>query len=80
MANQLIIFSIQRLDFLNNIKNNSYIIFDEILDLKSLADENLNGLKLNYRLYAIIEYNGDINTGHYYSIIRRENKWVLFND
>ena len=35
---------------------------------------------LSYDLFGIICHDGSLNSGHYYSYIKIESKWYLFND
>ena len=61
----------QRLDILNNIKNDIYVEFSEMIDIKKyidfdIADKN----KYEYELYAAIYYECDLKEGHYYSLIK----------
>ena len=80
ILNQIIIFSIQRIDPFASIKNNTFIKYDEIISLKKFKDEPSLEDKVNYKLFATIHHNGNLNSGHYYSLINIENKWFEFND
>ena len=80
ILNQLIIFSIQRFDPLLSVKNESLIIYDEILDLKPYSDEQITEERLQYRLIGTIHLNSTLQYGHYYSNIKINNKWYKFND
>ena len=80
MINEIIIFSIHSLDYINNLKNNSYIIFDEFINLKDLIDNDLEELPSKFKLFVTIHHIGSIVTGHYYVIIRKDNEWITFND
>ena len=80
ILNQLIIFSIQRFDPLLSVKNESLIIYDEILDLKPYSDEQITEERLQYRLIETIHHNGTLQYGHYYSNIKINNEWYEFND
>ena len=80
MLNEIIIFSIQRFDYINNLKNNSYIIFDEFINMKDLIDNDLEDLQFKFKLFATIHHIGSIDTGHYYVIIRKDKEWITFND
>lgn len=65
----------------NKIKNTiTYPI--ETLDMTKYisADKNVKG-KYIYRLYAINCHTGEINDGHYWSIVRNlDTNWYIFND
>ena len=65
LLNKIIIFSIQRLDFNNNIKNNSSILFDEFINLKDFIDNDSKELQSKYKLFATIHHIGDIDSRHY---------------
>ena len=65
LLNEIIIFSIQRLDFNNNIKNNSYILFDEFINLKDLIDNDSKELQSKYKLFDTFHHIGDIDSSHY---------------
>ena len=80
MINEIIIFSIQRLDYVNNIKNNSYIIFNEFIDIKDLIDNDLEISQTKYKLFAAIHHIGEIDNGHYYIVLRKDKEWFIFND
>ena len=80
ILNHFIIFSIQRKDPLSSIKNTSFINFDETICLKKFIVEPKPDNSYNYKLFATIHHLGNINEGHYYSLINVENKWFEFND
>ena len=80
VINEIIICSIQRLDYINNLKNNSYIIFEEFINLKDLIDNDLEELQSKFKLFAMIHHIGSKDTGPYYVIIRKDNEWITFND
>ena len=73
-------------------KNNSMIGFDTILDCESLLspidestdtlDKPMKKTKLSYkyRLIGIINHEGDMYNGHYYSYIYNDDKWYECND
>jgi len=50
-------------------KNKQIVHFDEILNLKNEK----------YELFGIINHEGNIFGGHYFSYIKI-NKWFIFND
>ena len=80
ILNHFIIFSIQRKDPLSSIKNTSFINFDETICLKKYTVNPKLENSYNYKLFATIHHIGNINEGHYYSLINMENKWFEFND
>ncbi len=61
-------------------KNNKTVEYNkDILDMKKYTDTNVKNTK--YTLFGIINHEGNIFGGHYYSYIKNENnKWYNFND
>ena len=80
VLNDIVIFSLQRLDPLLSVKSNTRIYFPDIIDLKLFADELIQNDNLKYRLFGTIHHNGSIQYGHYYSLIKIKNEWFEFND
>ena len=80
ILNQILIFSIQRFDPLLSVKNESMILYDEIIDLMPYSDGHLKDNDLKYKLIGTIHHNGTLQYGHYYSIIKINNDWYEFND
>lgn len=80
---KILVFSFQRFDIQNNIKNNIKVSFPEILNVNDYIDE-ICGDKINslYNLYAIITHEGNLEFGHYRSCIKinHSNQWYEFND
>jgi len=85
-----LILKIKRYHALGNrlVKNNINIKYPSILNMKSYivgGDENTS---LNYELYGIINHVGGLNSGHYYSFIKKYNEknnkfykqWYCCND
>ena len=56
-------------------KNKSKISFETIIDLSPYSR-----LKTKYELFGILNHEGTIYGGHYYSCIKKRDKWLLFND
>jgi ubiquitin C-terminal hydrolase len=78
---QILILSLQRINQYLNIKNESYVHFDEMLDMRNYIDNELEGNSLTkYKLFAITNHIGNLNTGHYYSYIKINNEWYYFTD
>ena len=80
---EILIISFKR--FNNNMrKNNTNIIYPESnLNLNNYFDNDTPHNKNNtYDLFAVnMHYSaGSINSGHYVSVIKYNNKWLLFND
>ena len=79
----ILILSLQRLDFINNIKNTCDVAFSSILDMKPYIDKECeNSNNILYHLYGIIYHIGEIDFGHYVSFINifGQNYWYEFND
>ena len=70
----------QRFDPLLSVKNESLIIYDELIDLKPYSDTPIFEKNLKYKLIGTIHHNGNLQYGHYYSNIKIENEWYEFND
>lgn len=68
---QILILSLQRINQYFNTKNESYIGFDEMLDMKNYIDNELENNSLTkYKLFALTNHIGNLNTGHYYSYLK----------
>ena len=80
IINELIIFSVQRFDPLLSVKNESLIIYDELIDLKPYSDTPIFEKNLKYKLIGTIHHNGNLQYGHHFSNIKIENEWYEFND
>ena len=78
--NDVIVFSLQRLNTVLSTKNNIHVTFTEYLNLYEFCDNDLNIPNTLYRLFGTINHNGEINFGHYYSYIRFGDIWYQFND
>lgn len=69
--------------FINNngklMKNNSLVNYPNDLDLSNLFhDQDNNWI---YNLYAVNNYSGNIEKGHYWSSCKSlDNQWYIFND
>lgn len=89
LPNYLII-TLKRFDFnfetLQKTKLNNYVEFPERLDMTDYTEEFLNNKKMNdisyykYRLRGVIIHMGTSEYGHYYSIIKKDDEWFIFND
>lgn len=90
IKSKTLILKIKRYHALGNrlVKNNINIKYPSILNMKSYivgGDENTS---LNYELYGIINHVGGLNSGHYYSFIKKYNEennkfykqWYCCND
>ena len=80
---KILVLTLQRLDILNNIKNDIYVDFAEKLDIKKYIDLDIEDKnKFEYELYAVIFHEGELKEGHYYSVIKPygQDYWYEFND
>ena len=79
----ILILSLQRVDEKTQNKNECVVTFPYILDLKEFIDPDCGHSNENkYNLYAVINHQGSMDCGHYYSYIRfhGQKHWYLFND
>jgi hypothetical protein len=60
-------------------KNNKLITYDNIIDLYPYTLYN-NVDDCKYELFGIINHEGSVMGGHYYSYIKKNNQWLIFND
>jgi len=56
-------------------KHKSKIELDPILDMSRYSIE-----KANYELFGVINHEGNLYGGHYFSFIKGDNEWFMFND
>ena len=79
---KFIILSLQRFNPNTGVKINNYVVFKEIIDLKSFCDKDIfNGeIKTKYKPFGISNHNGTINEGHYFSYTKVGENWYEFND
>ena len=78
---QILILSLQRLDYHNKEKNDCLVRFDEFIDISKYIDTDCEPDKnFKYKLFAIINHKGEFESGHYYSLIKLNNqeKWYEF--
>ena len=80
ILNEIVIFSLQRLNPILSIKNKISVKFEEIIDLKDYCDKDLYKENTKYRLCGTINHIGNINYGHYYAHIKIDDIWYEFND
>jgi ubiquitin carboxyl-terminal hydrolase 7 len=65
------------------IKDHSAIEYHDEINLSNyLSSNSKNGQDLEYKLYAVIVHQGQMNSGHYYVYIQDmlNKKWNKFND
>ena len=80
---EILIISLQRIDIIKHTKNNCKIEFPLFLNLYEYMDHQL-GLdkEFEYKLFSIINHQGNVDCGHYYSYIQplSSKNWFEFND
>jgi len=75
---QFIVLNINRFDY-SGKRNNYKLDIMKRIKFFGISDTTQNYLK--WRINSIICYKGqDYNSGHYYSIISNQKKWILFDD
>ena len=78
---EILILSLQRIDQLTQKKNECVVTFPQILNISEFIDHEIGFDKEPiYKLFAVVNHQGSIDSGHYYSYILRNNQWYLFND
>ena len=77
---EILILCLQRYNDKNE-KNDEIIEFNENLDLREYIDNTLiDSNNTLYELLSIINHEGNMDFGHYYSYIKINNEWYEFND
>ena len=81
-APEILILSLQRIDEIKKKKLDYLVNFPQTLDIYEFMEHDCGHDKdCKYELFGIINHMGRINSGHYYSYIKLENKeWFEFND
>ena len=79
---EILILSLQRIDEITQKKLRYKVEFPQILDIFEFIDHDCGfDRECKYHLFGIINHIGSIDSGHYYSDIKIENKdWIEFND
>jgi ubiquitin C-terminal hydrolase len=80
---EILIIQIKRFNN-NNIKIKNNILYPKILDLHKYFDNNSPYINESYyELIGInihIDFDNTINNGHYVSIVKNNNRWLLYDD
>jgi len=79
-VNDYFIITLQRYENDSLQINNSEVSFESSLNLGSYLDSNLFKGKGDFSLKATIHHIGNINSGHYFCIIKIEDEWFKFSD
>ena len=79
---EILILSLQRINQINQKKLGYSVKYPQNLDIFEYIDHDCGYDKSSkYNLFAVINHEGNMNSGHYYSYIILENKdWFEFND
>ena len=80
MINDVVIFSLQRIDPYFSMKSDCNVSFSEYIDLKEFCDFDLYRENTKCRLFGTINHIGNIDYGHYYAFIRIGEMWYEFDD
>ena len=81
---EILIISLQRINEATQKKNECIVKFPDVLNLFDFIDHDL-GTKnddSNYKLFSVINHQGNMNVGHYFTYVKPLNnqKWFEFND
>ena len=80
---EVLIISLQRINSISQKKNECLVTFPDILSLYDFIDHDIGFDKESYyQLFAIVNHQGNINSGHYFTYIKplgRKN-WYVFDD
>ena len=80
---EILIISLQRINELNQKKNECLVTFSQTLNLYDFIDHECGFDKESeYILFSFVNHQGNMDFGHYYSYIRPLNSknWYEFND
>ncbi len=80
---EILIISFQRTDEVNKTKNECIVNFPQILNLTNYIDHEIGFDKeAEYKLFSVVNHQGNVNFGHYFSYIQplHSQNWFLFND
>ena len=80
---EILIISLQRIDEVNKTKNECIVNFPQILNLTNYIDHEIGFDKeAEYKLFSVVNHQGNVNFGHYFSYIQplHSQNWFLFND
>ena len=80
MISNYIIIYLQRINKFLKTKNESFIEFDESLNLAEFCENKICPDDCLFKLLGIIYHEGTLDFGHYYTIIKINELWFKFND
>jgi len=75
---EILVLHLKRWDYTLR-KNNKLITYNENIDLYPFTLYN-NIQNCKYELFGIINHHGNVMGGHYYSYIKKNGQWYMFND
>ena len=75
---QILVLHLKRWDYTLR-KNNKLITYNETIDLYPFTLYN-NEHNCKYELFGIINHHGNVMGGHYYSYIKKNGQWYMYND
>ena len=80
---EILILSLQRIDKIKNIKIDCIVNFDDKIDISKYIEKDCGSDNMIYNLYGVINHQGSLDFGHYYSYIKNinnDNIWTKFDD
>ena len=80
---EILILSLQRFNPVTREKKNTKVMFDTILNINPFVDETIKDQSnCTYNLFGVINHEGTLDFGHYYSYVKIKSKdvWYKFND
>ena len=79
---EILILSLQRVDLITGKKLEYRVKFSQKLDLYEFTDHDCGyDHECKYELFGVINHRGNLDSGHYFSYIKNENKeWIEYND
>lgn len=80
---KLLILSFQRIDPVSQKKNECVVTFPKILKINEFIEKDIgNDNRPTYELFAVVNHQGTVDFGHYFSYIKfyRKEDWYEFND
>ncbi|XBW36977.1 hypothetical protein QEN19_002557 [Hanseniaspora menglaensis] len=60
------------------LKINDNFVFTDTLDLSEYVEKSI-GDEI-YKLHGVLVHSGDLDTGHYYAILKPKDTWMTFDD
>jgi len=73
----IMVIHLKRWDYRLN-KNEAMVKFDETINIHKYT-KNVNENDCNYELFGIINHQGNVSNGHYFTYIKKD-RWYVFDD